>query len=76
MLHVRLRDVNTPTLLLPLVVALGLGQRRRGACWAGGGRLSSVCGGPTSVFVLLWGRWRRLRLFPRIGFSVTVVKGK
>lgn len=34
-------------------------------------------GGPTSLFVLLfWGRWRRLRLYPRIGSSVTVVREK
>lgn len=35
-----------------------------------------AAGGPTSVFVRLWGRWRRLRLFHRIGFSVTVVREK
>lgn len=33
-------------------------------------------GGPTSLFVLFWGRWRKLRRFPRIGSSVIVVREK
>lgn len=54
----------------------GFAQRCRGACRAGGGQLSSVCGGPTSVFELLWGKMAEAAAVPPHRFFCHCCKGE
>lgn len=55
---------------------LGFARRCRGACRAGGGQLSSVRGGPTSVFVLLRGKMAEAAAVPPHRFFCHCCKGE